>query len=138
MILPPFTLFYIPDLRLQQERTPMLAGSSFFPVCKTAFLISRQLTIITSNYLEIHSRPAFFHLIENKKAVHDIAFSANHYRFVCNRPLRESNPQLALRRALWFCQSLSRTDMFSLLLSRTFFIVESNSGNLNTLSVKTR
>ena len=39
----------------------------------------------------------FSHLIDNKKAVHDIAFSANHYRFVCNRPLRESNPQLALR-----------------------------------------
>ena len=42
----------------------------------------------------------FFYLIENKKAVHDIAFSANHYRFVCNHPLRESNPQLVLRKAL--------------------------------------
>ena len=49
---------------------------------------------------------------------------------------RQASP--FLRRALWFCQFPSRTDIFSPLLSRTFFIFESNSGNLNTLSVKTR
>ena len=78
-------------------------------------------------------------IFDQEKSGDDPALPAIHFHFnPLKRPLRESNPQLELRRALWFCQSLSRTDMFSLLLSRTFFIFESNSGNLNTLSVKTR
>ena len=58
----------------------------------------------TADRIEAYAKKSGMEVVEtifntDKKAVHDIAFSANHYRFVCNRPLRESNPQLALRRA---------------------------------------
>ena len=57
---------------------------------------------LTSNVFQT----CIFHLMENKKAAHDLTFLLIITAFI-QRSLRESNPQLTLRRAPTYCHSLS-------------------------------